>query len=499
MHYKFCYLVLACVSLSHLSFRKSDGGKLESENGSETCYDAEVVIIGAGIAGTTFARELARNSIHDYLIIEGRNESGGRFQDIRIGNVTVELGPNWIHGTKNNPVFELVKKYGITGKNEDPNSLICRDKNGENVTNEFLHERSKLNNIMRSLIGENYKLMSLRNALRENGWENRTAIENVVEYSVIDYMDAAPPEKIQGECDQSKKSRIKSLTGAQFFITEQAGYKRLVDGIQQEALGENSKRLKLGHFVTKIKWGKRGVRVETSQGQVFTGKVLLATPSIGVYQNMPDLFEPKLPAWKRAAFQKFKMATYTKIFLKFPYRFWDNLEYIFYASGTRRVFPVWQSLDAENRFGFETNILMVTVTSSESERIEKISKDELKSEIMHHLSLMYGSNIPRILDIVVPKWKTNKYFYGSYSLSPENATHLDFVALRANVGPIFFAGEASHETYQGYIHGAFYEGKNRAYDVMQALNGFWNLNDIELNKDFYDSCLRDIGDSCNLL
>ena len=66
------------------------------------------------------------------------------------------------------------------------------------------------------------------------------------------------------------------------------------------------------------------------------------------------------------------------------------------------------------------------------------------------------------------------------------------MALRANVGPIFFAGEATHEVYQGYIHGAYYEGMNRAYDVIQALKSYLNLKTDMLNVDFYDSCLRDL-------
>lgn len=459
------------------------------------CYDADVIIIGAGVAGITFARELEKNGIKNFLILEGRNESGGRFQDVKIGNITIELGPNWVHGTRNNPIFELVNEYGISGRFEDPESVICRDVKGHDVTKSFLAEREKLKNVMKTM-GEDYQFTSLRNALKLNGWKNRTAIENVAEYYLIDYMDAAPPEVLSGSFREAKETRIDSLYGPQFFITEQSGYKMLVKRLEEEALGVNAERLKLDHFVERIKWNEKGVRVETSKGIAYTGKVLLATPSIGVYQNMPELFAPRLPRWKESVFNRFKMATYTKIFMRFPHRFWDNFEYIFYASGTRHLFPVWQSLDAFNRFGIDTNILMVTVTWSESHRVEKMSEGDLTMEVMHHLRLVYGSSIPNPTDIVVPKWKENKFFRGSYSLYHANVTHLDFVALRANVGPLFFAGEATHEIYQGYIHGAFYEGKNRAYDVIQALRGYWNLADFKMNDDFYDSCLRDLSDCC---
>ena len=458
-------------------------------------YDVDVLVIGAGVAGSTFARELARNGIRSFLILEARNETGGRFINVKIGNVSVELGPNWIHGTTNNPIFDLVKTYRISGQFENPRSLICRDIHGKDVTATFLKKREKLKSLLRTF-REKYTFMSLRDALMKNGWENRTAIENIAEYSLIDFMDAGPPEVISGYSQHSDNSRINSLDGPQFFITEQGGYKKLVQGILKEALGEDTERLKLNTFVKKIKWNRFGVTVETSQGKLYRSKLLLATPSMGVYQNMKDLFEPAFPAWKEEAIQKFIMGTYTKIFLKFPYRFWDNVEYIFFASGTRHLFPVWQSLDAGNKFNFDTNILMVTVTWSESYRLEKLSKNNLIEEILAQLRFVYGSNVIQPIDIVVPKWKTNGLFYGSYSLLQKNVTHQDFVAIQSNVGPVFFAGEATHEVYQGYIHGAFYEGRNRAFDMMQALKGYFDIDDDRLNKDFYDSCLRDSCDCC---
>ena len=461
----------------------------------ELHYDAEVIVIGAGVAGSTFARELARHGVRNFLILEARNETGGRFQNVKIGNLSVELGPNWVHGTTNNPIFDLVKRYKISGQFENPQSLICRDIHGKDVTEDFLEEREKLKNLLRAF-REKYTSMSLRDVLKKNGWENRTAIENIAEYSLIDFMDAGPPEVISGNSQHSNNSQINSLDGPQFFITEQGGFKKLVQGLLREALGDNTERLKLNTFVKKIKWNKNGIIVETSEGKIYRSKFLLATPSMGVYQNMKDLFDPALPTWKKAAIQKFVMGTYTKIFLKFPYRFWDNVEYIFYASGTRHLFPVWQSLDAGNRFNFDTNTLMVTVTWGESYRLEKLSKEKLTEEILAQLRLVYGSNVIQPIDVVVPKWKTNILFSGSYSLLQKNVTHQDFVAIRSNVGRVFFAGEATHEVYQGYIHGAFYEGRNRAFDIMQALKGYFHFNDDRVNKDFYDSCLRDSCDCC---
>lgn len=493
---RFCkYIVALLVQVFSVAEFGPKSGRGVAEAEHDQCYDAKVIIVGAGMSGMACARELKRNGIESFLILEGRNSTGGRFQSTRLGDVTIEAGPNWVHGTTNNPIYDFVKQIGIKGKFEDPESVICRDEMGMDVTGEFLKQRQILQNIL-SRKDDKTSNVSLRETLSEHGWRNETAIQNAAEYSLIDYIDAVPPELISGTFEGQPRSKIKSLTDPQFFITDQGGYKQLIDRLQEDAIDINSAKLKLNHFVQEIHWKKDGARVITSDGRAFTSKVVILTVSMGVYQNMPNLFIPELPQWKLTALKLIKMATYTKIFLKFPYRFWDNVEYILYAGKKRGYFSVWQSLDAGNRFSRDTNTLLITVTDIESYRIEKISKKEVKQEIMELLRSVYGNNIPDPEEMVVPRWRDDKFFQGSYSYLPVNVTHRDFVAMRSNVGPLFFGGEAFHEVYQGYIHGAYFEGINRALDVMQYLTENWTTSAEKLGYDYYDSCLIDSCDCC---
>ncbi|XP_065051407.1 uncharacterized protein LOC135681054 [Rhopilema esculentum] len=370
---------------------------------------------------------------------------------------------------------------------------MSKNIDGKDITTAFRKRQQILKKTMASLDSSRYSNLSLREALTLNGWTNRTAIDNLVEYVVIDDMEGVPPELLSVS-HFVKQSGINTKLGRQFFITEQNGYKKLIDGLEELALQGDSTKLKLDHEVKKIHWNKYGVRVETSNGKVFTAKVLISTASNGVYHNSPHLFYPKLPKWKQDALWKFKMATYTKIFLKFPYRFWDNVEYIFYAAEKRGTFPVWQSLDAGNRYNKNTNMLLLPVTGQESYRVEQMKENDLIKEIMSQVMSVYGPNVPWPTDIVVPKWSSKEHFYGSFTYLPAFTSHADFVALRANVGPIFFAGEATHEVHQSYIHGAYFEGINRACDAIQALRGFLDVSSGQFDYNYYDSCLRD---SCN--
>ena len=73
----------------------------------DTC---DVLVVGAGLAGLTAARQLANAGL-DVIVLEHQNEPGGRVKEDAASHV--DLGPSWIHGvSENNATAALFAECG---------------------------------------------------------------------------------------------------------------------------------------------------------------------------------------------------------------------------------------------------------------------------------------------------------------------------------------------------------------------------------------------------
>jgi polyamine oxidase len=84
----------------------------------------KVLILGGGMAGVIAARTLHQAGIVNFVIVEARDELGGRMQTQSFGGKIIEQGPNWIQGTQvgngpANPMLVLAEKHNLTRQFND--------------------------------------------------------------------------------------------------------------------------------------------------------------------------------------------------------------------------------------------------------------------------------------------------------------------------------------------------------------------------------------------
>ncbi|KAF2018577.1 flavin-containing amine oxidoreductase [Aaosphaeria arxii CBS 175.79] len=290
-----------------------------------------VAIVGAGFAGLRAAEVLLKHGC-TVAIFEARNRVGGRLCQARVGPHLVDMGPNWVHGTQDNPVFELLKSTGTLTHNlpDDeitfaPNgTLLCEDEA------EYLNDSS-------AEIDAN---LSLLDYIKQN-----------VEEKVKDYLD----DKIKGQDDEANVERLKDLvvklaelwggyTGAtpcqqslRFLWLEEcleeetlfcAGtHAKVLDIVSKAAL--DGADVKFGHIVNRIcsrsqKGGK--VTVETRDGGKEDFDEVVVTCPLGWLKKNTNMFQPELPPRISQAVANLGYGKLDKVYITFQQAWWEKMK-----------------------------------------------------------------------------------------------------------------------------------------------------------------------------
>ena len=90
------------------------------------------------MSGVSAARCLAQRGIRDFILLEGAPLLGGRVQHHRLDEeYNVEMGAAWIHGGKDNPLYELSQRYNVSSVRYDHEDYVVRNSSGSDKTKEF--------------------------------------------------------------------------------------------------------------------------------------------------------------------------------------------------------------------------------------------------------------------------------------------------------------------------------------------------------------------------
>ncbi|XP_054817222.1 polyamine oxidase 1 isoform X3 [Prosopis cineraria] len=290
----------------------------------------------------------------------------------------------------------------------------------------------------------------------------KTPIELAIDFILHDF-EMAEVEPISTFVDFGER---------EFLVADERGFEYLLYKLAEDFLHTSEGKildshLQLNKVVRELHHSRSGVTVETEDGCVYEADYLILSVSIGVLQSDLIAFHPPLPRWKSEAIEKLDLIVYTKIFLKFPFKFWPSgpeKEFFIYAHDRRGYYTFWQ--DMENAYP-DSNVLVVTLTNEESKRVEAQSDEETLKEAMEVLRDIFGPDIPDAIDILVPRWWNNRFqrcSYSNYSIGSNNNHQLNH-NIKAPVDRIYFTGEHTSEKFNGYVHGAYLAG----IDTSEAL------------------------------
>ncbi|KAI0087580.1 amine oxidase [Irpex rosettiformis] len=447
--------------------------------------DAKVLILGGGMAGITAARTLHDQGIDDFIVVEARHEVGGRMLSHTFGEpgrqYTVELGANWVQGTRHddgpeNPVWTLAKKHHLdTRLSSYFEGLATFDEDGPvNYTDVIEAASRNFDKLIASAGARLPKSLvdaSARTGYSLTGSRPQTPHEHAAEYYHFDWEFQSSPEETSWLASSwNNNSTFFTFSEQNAMSVDGRGFKTILQSEARSFLRED--QIRLNATVDLISYSDDGVEVRLTDGQTLSADHVICTFSLGVLQHDDVHFEPPLPMWKREAIYSMTMGVYTKIFLQFPYKFWFDTEIALYADRERGRYPIWQSLDDPDFFP-GSGILLTTVTNAFSRRIVSLPKDQILDELLDVLGTMYPNiTIPAPTDFHFKSWDEDPLFRGSYANWPPSFLEEKHANLRADVKRrVWFAGEAGSKLYFGYLQGAYFEGRHVAMKVTSCVQG----------------------------
>ena len=439
--------------------------------------DADVLVLGAGMAGITAAKTLSQDyNINNFLILEGMDDIGGRVRSVPFGGINIELGANWIEGVLGkytpqvNPLWLLKERYGLEGTVSNYSDLVVYTQDGYRIAGNALKELvARLNETRKKVVKEadvrremDLGDVSIRAALRLKGWEPSNAANMFLEWFAYDFILGESPD-LTSLTDNVPDNNYEDFGPYEFFVTDQRGYSILIKKLAEQFLKSSDPRLHLKEAVQSIEWGDCCVCATTDVNR-YCATTAIHTFSIGTLHHKTVKFVPELPEWKLRAINTCDMALYLKIFVEFPFIFWDSNQFIGYGSWGRGYFPLIQPMNLY--FPENPPIVMVTVTQDEAWRISHQSEEQTTKEIWEVFQNMYGSSVtvPQPKSILVPDWVTNPFFHGMYSNYPVGLTDKYLDDMQTPLGSLVFSGEALSD-YNGYLQGAYFSGIKGAADA----------------------------------
>lgn len=423
-----------------------------------TPRDESVIVIGAGIAGITVAQSL-RESGYQVQVLEAQSRNGGRIMTNRAFGIPVDLGAAWIHGKRRNPITKLANRYGTGYAETDWSNLQGYAKGAAVSRGELRKIHPELSAIYRKTYWK--EATEHLDDMIDEITKDAGRRSNLSSDSISD-----PDDVLSGsELRQVSELRRASLQvdseyheyggGEQLVV---GGYDTIVQGLSEGLPIQNRQ------VVEKIVYTSNGVSVVTNQGAFSADRVVITVP-LGVLKSRSIEFDPGLSVEREGALDRMGMTTLNKVVLRFPKAFWpkdaDGLVQV-NQSGSPRLF-----LNLHHHF--EEPVLVYLAASTHGRELENLEDKDAVGYATDILKDMYGSNIPDATTGLRTRWASNPFSLGSFSYRKAGSTPSDRDLLAKPMdNRIFFAGEATHATRYGTVHGAYLSGLRVAEEVLNA-------------------------------
>ncbi|KAI0383236.1 FAD/NAD(P)-binding domain-containing protein [Hypomontagnella monticulosa] len=321
------------MSFEEVSEMPSLGQRIGERRARTSGRKPHIGVIGAGLAGLRCTDILLQHGF-DVTLIEGRNRLGGRVHQFTLpSGHKVDAGPNWIHGTNDNPILDLAKEtQSAVGQWEEKSSVFDEAGNQLTPSDAVLYS-----GIMWDVVSDAFE------------YSNKHSATISPDESLWDFFQREVPKRIpDSEADfERKRNYVYQLAGQwgafvgshiftqslKFFWLEECidgenlfvadTYEKILQLVAKPAVEGASIRYQT--IVNKIQSTNDDgemLKVHTEGGECLEFDEVVLTAPLGWLKQHTHAFEPPLTSRLAKAIKHIGYGCLEKVYISFPKAFW---------------------------------------------------------------------------------------------------------------------------------------------------------------------------------
>jgi monoamine oxidase len=448
-------------------------------------HDADVIVVGGGIAGLTAALELTESG-RTVAVLEARDRVGGRTWSGKLEGADIDWGGQWI-GPGQTRMYALLQKLGL------------RPFPTFDTGRKVLEMRGRISTYSGTIPWmAPWKLAQMQAAIsiidawaarldiaepwnhpRAARWDATTldAMRRTIMWSADARaaMDAAMRTIFGAEADELSLlhtlAYVRSAGSLEKLIATDGGFQqhRIAGGAQSVSialaarLGEG--RVHLGAPVASIAQDDAGVTVTTTAGTTWRGRRAIVAVPVPLGARIE--FTPRLPALREQLWQRAPMAAAVKCFARYERTFWRDRGLSGEAASGDG--PIAVTFDQSSEDG-QSACLLAFIGGRFARTWHRTPEGERQRIVVDKLAKYFGEEARKPIAYAEIDWTTERWSGGGpIALFPPGTLSVHGPALRAPVGRVHWAGTETARQCMGFMEGAVESGQRAAAEILAGI------------------------------
>jgi monoamine oxidase len=439
----------------------------------------DVVVIGAGLAGLTAARDLVGRG-YDVTVLEGRDRVGGRTFSGTLAGVPVDRGASFV-GPTQDAVLKLAADLGCATTPTYHNGANLIRWRGR--VQRYSGTIPKLGLIGLLDIGRiqwQFERIARDISITEP-WKSKNAakLDDISLGGWLRSIKASAGSRdlmaIMSRVTWGAEPDEVSMLHALRYVKTSGGLDRMLDvvgGAQQDHFpggthemaqriaAELGDRIRLSAKVSRIEWSESAVAVTSSAGVVDARRAIVAIPPA---HRLDIDIAPALPIEYQQLSQRWPQGALTKSYAAYRTPFWRAKGLSGQALSDQG--PVFITFDVSPETGPG-----VLLGFTDPRGFDALPEDQRRAQVLACFTALFGEDAAKPIDYLDQRWGAETFASGGPTAAVPPGSWTEFGGLlRTPVGPLHWAGTETADEWTGFMDGAVRSGQRAANEVARAL------------------------------